>query len=79
VVHDLATETGRLAQEIANSPRPPTYSEAWSYAEMKAHASEYEDKEAKRILESMNRPIEWYKLLIEVSNHVFYRREYAPA
>ena len=36
VVHDLATQSGRLAHDIANQPRPPTYSEAMERGYAKA-------------------------------------------
>lgn len=73
VVHDVATESGRLAHEMANSPRPSTYGEGleMSYERMLEHASEYENRQAKRVAEEMEQPIKWYKLIIEMSNHVF--------
>jgi hypothetical protein len=73
VVHDLATETGRLAYDIANKPRPPTYSEALEMAHVKVRerATEAEDEHLTWLAGEMARPINWYKLLIEMSNHVF--------
>jgi hypothetical protein len=73
VIHELATETGRLASELANSPRPPTYGHAIeaAYAKVVEHAAELEFEHSKRIAEEMNRPIQWYKLLVQTSNDVF--------
>jgi hypothetical protein len=73
VVHDLATETGRVHAEIASLPRPPTYREAMemAYAKAAEKGIKFEDEHAKRIADQLNLSIEWYKLLVEASNHVF--------
>src|ERR1700744_3028043 len=55
VVHDLATESGRLAHDIANQPRPPTYGEAMERAYAKAikDGLEIEEPHLKRLAEDM--------------------------
>jgi hypothetical protein len=75
IVHNLATEQGREQRDIINNPLPRlthyTEWEALTEHDLRHFADEDEQKRQCRTVEEVNRLIEWYKLLIELSNHVF--------
>jgi hypothetical protein len=72
IVHDVATESGRRYESIANDPPPTPYDEMeFEYDEMISAASLTEESYSRCIAGSLARSVDWYKNLIEASNHVF--------
>lgn len=71
VVHSLATETGRQHHELANSPPTLPYNYELDFDQFREQVDQAEALHSKRIVDGLNRPIQWYRLLAETSNHVF--------
>jgi hypothetical protein len=74
IVHEVATELGKQERKLLEQvPQKLDYAayEAMDHEALKHAAEIAETEQRKRITDDLVKPIEWYKLLIEMSNHVF--------
>jgi len=73
IVHDLATDEGRRHRDIADNPPVTTHAdyEKLDFAALHEASARAEAEHHRRISDDLDRPIRWYKLLVELSNHVF--------
>lgn len=70
-VHSIATELGRQQRELAKRKTPDRVAEAYSYEEVQKWREKADLEYRERIETDVAQLIDWYKLLIVMSNDVF--------
>lgn len=71
VVHSVATEMGRRERELAGRKAPDEVSEDFSYEDVRRWQEQADADYRARVEADAARLIDWYRLLIEMSNEVF--------
>lgn len=71
VIHSVATEIGRRERELARQTEPDEVDEDISYDDMRRWQEQADAEYRERVETDAARLIDWYKLLIEMSNEVF--------
>jgi hypothetical protein len=71
VVHSVATELGRQARELAKQTAPDRVEESISFDDVRRWQEQAETEYRQRVEADATRLIDWYKLLIEMSNQIF--------
>jgi hypothetical protein len=72
IVHDLATELGRLEKRRIKNELPSEWpKDAIDFDAMRRAGQEAEQRHRQQIDDALDGPVSWYKLLVELSNKVF--------
>ncbi len=74
IVHELATEIAkRRKQYVEAPPTEPVDYAAWEefQDEIRAAIAQEEVAQRRRLSEDIDRPMNWYRLLMKFSNHIF--------
>jgi len=71
VVHSVATEMGRRERELAARKAPHEVAEDFSYDDVRRWQEQADTEYRARVEADAARLIDWYRLLIEMSNEVF--------
>jgi hypothetical protein len=71
VIHTVATELGRQQRELAEKTEPDVVAEEYFYENVRNWQEQSDAEYLARVEEDVTRLIDWYKLLIEMSNEVF--------
>jgi hypothetical protein len=75
IVHRLATELGRMREaaieNIVSAQHDPTAWERLTDADFQAMEAQDEAAMKQKIAETLDRPMQWYRLLVETANEVF--------